>query len=41
MGIVSAKNEPYKIEKTGWTVVKAENVNAPVFYRLPDVIRVS
>ncbi len=35
VGIVSAKNEPNKIEKTGWTAVKAENVNAPVFTDFP------
>jgi len=35
VGIVSAKNEPDKIEKTGWTVVRAENVNAPVFKEFP------
>ena len=31
VGIVSAKNEPNKMEKTGWTAVKAENVE---FYNL-------
>ncbi len=35
VGIVSAKKEPNKIEKTGWTAVKAENVNAPVFTDFP------
>lgn len=35
VGIVSAKNEPNKIEKTGWKVQKAENVNAPVFTDFP------
>jgi len=35
VGIVSAKNEPNKMEKTGWTAVKAENVNAPVFTDFP------
>ena len=33
VGIVSAKNDPEKMQKTGWTAIKAENVNAPV---LPD-----
>ncbi len=31
VGIVSAKNDPEKMQKTGWTAIKAENVNAPVF----------
>lgn len=35
VGIVSAKNEPKKIEKTGWTVEKATKVNAPVFTDFP------
>ena len=35
VGIVSAKNEPNKMQKTGWTAVKAENVNAPVFTDFP------
>ena len=35
VGIVSAKNEPSKMQKTGWTAVKAENVNAPVFTDFP------
>lgn len=35
VGIVSAKNEPSKMEKTNWTAVKAENVNAPVFTDFP------
>lgn len=35
VGIVSAKNCPDKIEKTGWTAVKAEKVNAPVFTDFP------
>ena len=35
VGIVSAKNEPDKMQKTGWTAVKAENVNAPVFTDFP------
>ncbi|MDO4930724.1 MAG: flavin reductase family protein [Bacteroidales bacterium] len=35
VGIVSAKNEPNKIEKTGWNVVKAEHVNAPIFTDFP------
>lgn len=35
VGIVSAKKEPEKIEKTGWTVIKAEHVNAPIFTNFP------
>lgn len=35
VGIVSAKNDPQKMQKTGWTAVKAENVNAPVFTDSP------
>lgn len=35
VGIVSAKNDPNKIAKTGWTTVKAPNVNAPVFTNFP------
>lgn len=35
VGIVSAKNEPGKMQRTGWTAVKAENVNAPVFTDFP------
>ena len=35
VGIVSAKNDAKKMEKTGWTAVKAEKVNAPVFTDFP------
>lgn len=35
VGIVSAKNEPNKIERTGWKVEKATKVNAPVFTSFP------
>ena len=35
VGIVSAKNDPDKMQKTGWTSVKAEEVNAPVFTDFP------
>ena len=35
VGIVSAKNDPEKMQKTGWTVTKAEHVNAPVFTDFP------
>ena len=35
VGIVSAKNDEKKMEKTGWNAVKAEKVNAPVFTDFP------
>lgn len=35
VGIVSAKNDPEKMLKTGWTCVKSENINAPVFTNFP------
>ena len=35
VGIVSAKNDPEKMKKTGWTAIKANNVNAPVFTYFP------
>lgn len=35
VGIVSAKNDPQKMLKTGWIAVKSENVNAPVFTDFP------
>ncbi len=35
VGIVSAKNDPQKIQKTGWVAIEAENVNAPVFTNFP------
>ena len=35
VGIVSAKDDPDKMEKTGWTAVDSENVNAPVFTDFP------
>ena len=35
VGIVSAKNYPEKMQKTGWTATKAENVNAPLFTDFP------
>lgn len=35
VGIVSGKNEPGKIKKTGWHVEKAAHVNAPVFTDFP------
>lgn len=35
VGIVSAKNDPDKMRKTGWKAEKAPNVNAPVFDVFP------
>ena len=35
VGIVSAKNDPKKMEKTGWHIEKATMVNAPVFTDFP------
>ena len=35
VGIVSAKNDPAKMQKAGWTAVKSEYVNAPVFTDFP------
>ena len=35
VGIVSAKNDPEKMQKTGWMVQRAENVDAPVFADFP------
>ena len=35
VGIVSAKKDPDKMAKTGWTIEKAPNVNAPLFTDFP------
>ena len=35
VGIVSGNNEENKIQKCGWTAVKSEFVNAPIFAQLP------
>ena len=35
VGIISAKNDPAKMRKTGWNIVNAEKVNAPVFTNFP------
>ena len=35
VGIVSVKNDSGKMQKTGWTVQRAENVEAPVFTDFP------
>ncbi len=36
VGIVSAKNDPKKMEKTGWNIEKATMVNAPGVHRFPN-----
>ena len=33
--IVSGRNTPDKMEKTGWSIEKAPNVNAPIFKEFP------
>ena len=35
VGIASGRKTPDKMEKTGWTISKAPNVNAPVFGEFP------
>ena len=35
VGIVSAKNDPQKMQKTGWTAMESAHVNAPVFAEFP------
>lgn len=35
VGIVSGRKSPDKMQKTGWTIEKAPNVNAPLFKELP------
>ncbi len=35
VGLVSGRNTPDKMKKTGWTIEKAPNVNAPVFTQFP------
>jgi flavin reductase (DIM6/NTAB) family NADH-FMN oxidoreductase RutF len=35
VGIVSGRKTPDKMQKTGWTVEKAPNVNAPLFKEFP------
>ena len=35
VGVVSGNKEPEKIKKTGWTVLKSEFVDAPLFEELP------
>ncbi len=38
VGIVSANNEPKKLEKTGWKIVKSNVVDAPIFENFPLVL---
>ena len=38
VGLVSANNEPNKLEKTGWHTAKSEFVNAPIIEELPLVL---
>lgn len=38
VGIVSANDDPKKLEKTGWTIERAEFVNAPIIKELPLVL---
>ena len=38
VGLVSANNEPDKLTKTGWSVVKSDFVNAPIIEDLPLVL---
>ena len=38
VGVVSANDEPNKLQKTGWNVVKSEFVNAPIIQELPLVL---
>lgn len=35
VGMVSAKKVPNKMAKTGWTAIRAEHVDAPVFTEFP------
>ena len=35
VGVVSANKVPNKLEKTGWSIIKSENVNAPIILDLP------
>ncbi len=38
VGMVSGRNTPDKMPKTGWTIEKAPNVNAPLFKEFPMTI---
>ena len=38
VGIVSGNKEPNKLEKTGWTIIKSEFVNAPIIQNFPLVL---
>ena len=41
MGIVSGNDTPDKIGKAGWTHVKSEIINAPIFNELPFTLECS
>ena len=38
VGLVSGRKSPNKVQKTGWTVEKAPDVNAPIFKEFPMVL---
>jgi len=35
VGLVSGRKDPKKLEKTGWTIIRSEFVDAPIFKELP------
>lgn len=35
VGVVSANDVPNKLEKTNWTIIKSEFINAPIIQQLP------
>lgn len=35
VGIISAKQNPQKIGRTGWTIIPSENIDAPIFKDFP------
>lgn len=41
VGITSAKDDPSKMDRTRWTAVHSENVNAPVFTDFPMTLECS
>ena len=38
VGVVSGNDDSYKLKKTGWTIIKSKNVNAPIIDDLPLVL---
>ena len=38
VGVVSGNNCPNKLEKIGWTAIKSEYINAPIFEQIPLVL---